>query len=101
MDSTKRIQLLSNTEVDELYARPEFMPTNSDFISRSIHRNVMRLGSSAIQKLAIYFILQLGYFKAKQQFSTSLEDVKDDVKFIVGTYYSESVLDVAHRAFIP
>jgi TnpA family transposase len=91
MDSTKRIQLLSNTEVDELYARPEFNAHEQRlyFTLNPSERDALRQFSNT--KTRIYFILQLGYFKAKQQFfNFSLEDVKDDVKFIVGTYYSES-----------
>ena len=42
-------------------------------------------------KTRIYFILQLGYFKARQQlFNFSLDEVISDVLFIVSTYYSES-----------
>ncbi|QRG81468.1 DUF4158 domain-containing protein [Vibrio diabolicus] len=91
MDSTKRIQLLSNTEVDELYARPEFNSHEQRlyFTLNPSERDALRQFSNT--KTRIYFILQLGYFKAKQQFfNFSLEDVKDDVKYIVGTYYSES-----------
>lgn len=42
-------------------------------------------------KTRIYFILQTGYFKAKQQFfNFSLDEASNDVQFIVRTYYSES-----------
>lgn len=91
MDSTKRIQLLSNTEVDELYAKPAFNAHEQRlyFTLNPSERDALRQFSNT--KTRIYFILQLGYFKAKQQFfNFSLEDVKDDVKFIVDTYYSES-----------
>ena len=91
MENTKRIQLLSNTEVEELYARPEFNSHEQRlyFTLTQSERNALTQFSNT--KTRIYFILQLGYFKAKQQFfSFSLEDVKNDVQFILGTYYSES-----------
>ncbi|MFC1347751.1 MAG: Tn3 family transposase, partial [gamma proteobacterium symbiont of Clathrolucina costata] len=91
MDSSKRIQLLSHTEVNELYARPEFNTHEQQlyFTLNPSERDALTQFSNT--KTRLYFILQLGYFKAKQQFFTfSLEDVKDDVRFIVITYYGES-----------
>jgi hypothetical protein len=91
MDSSKRIQLLSHTEVNELYARPEFNTHEQQlyFTLNPSERDALTQFSNT--KTRLYFILQLGYFKAKQQFFTfSLKDVKDDVRFIVITYYGES-----------
>ena len=39
----------------------------------------------------VYFILQLAYFKAKQQFfKFNFEDVIDDVKYIITHYYDNT-----------
>ena len=91
MENNKRIHLLSSTEVEELYARPEFnayeqrlyfTPNQSERAALAQHSNI---------KTRIYCILQLGYFKAKQQFfNFSLDDVSNDVQFIVSTYYSDT-----------
>lgn len=86
----KRIQLLSDTEIEELYSRPEF----------NIHEQQLYFTLTASERTAltqfsntrtrIYFILQLGYFKARQQFfNFSLDEVISDVLFIVSNYYSE------------
>lgn len=91
MDSSKRIQLLSNEEVDELYAKHEFNAHEQRhyFTLNPTERDALRQFSST--KTRIYLIMKLGYFKAKQQFfNFSLKDIKDDVQLIVGTYYSES-----------
>lgn len=71
MDGTKRIQLISSSEVEELYAQPEFNVHEQHlyFTLTQSERTALALLSNT--KTRIYFILQLGYFKAKQHFSTS------------------------------
>lgn len=44
----------------------------------------------------VYFILQLGYFKAKQQFfNFNFESARNDVKFILRTYYNNKKLTLS------
>jgi hypothetical protein len=44
----------------------------------------------------VYFILQLGYFKAKQQFfNFNFESARNDVKFILRTYYNKKKLTLS------
>ncbi len=93
MENTKRIHLLSSAEVEALYARPEFNTHEQRlyFTPNQVERTALAQFSNT--KTRIYFILQLGYFKAKQQFfNFSLDEVSNDVQFIVRTYYSESIL---------
>ena len=89
MESIERIQLLSSTGVEELYTRPDF----------NAHEQCLYFSLSTAERTAleqfrntqtrIHFILQLGYFKAKQQFfNYSLDEVSADVEYIVATYYS-------------
>jgi hypothetical protein len=93
MENTKRIHLLSSTEIEELYAQPVFNTHEQRlyFTLNQVERTALAQFSNT--KTRIYFILQLGYFKAKQQFfNFSLDEVSNDVQFIVTTYYKESVL---------
>ena len=93
LENNKRIHLLSSTEVEALYARPEFNTHEQRlyFTPNQVERTALAQFSNT--KTRIYFILQLGYFKAKQQFfNFSLDEVSNDVQFIVRTYYSESIL---------
>ena len=84
MTNIKRISLLSETEINDLYARPEF---NHD--ERKLYFTINELERDALKhysnvRTRVYFILQLGYFKAKQQFfKFSFEDVRDDVEYIL------------------
>lgn len=91
MENIERIQLLSSTEVEELYSRPEF----------NAHEQCLYFSLSPAERAAleqfrntrtrIHFILQLGYFKAKQQFfNFSFDEVSSDVQYIVATYYSDA-----------
>ena len=68
MEGTKRIYLLSNTEVEELYARPEFNAHERRLYFTLTQSERTALAQFSNTKTRIYFILQLGYFKAKQQF---------------------------------
>ena len=80
----KRIQLLSDTEVEELYARPEFSSNE-----KALYFSLNKSEQSALQcyanlKTRVYFILQLGYFKTTQQFfSFDFEEVKNDTQLHV------------------
>jgi len=91
LENNKRIHLLSSTEVEELYARPEFNAYEQRLYFTLNQSERAALAQHSNIKTRIYFILQLGYFKAKQQFfNFSLDDVSNDVQFIVSTYYSDT-----------
>lgn len=91
MEKIERIQLLSNTEVEELYARPEFNPHEQALYFSLTPAERALLEGFRNTQTRIHFILQMGYFKAKQQFFTfSLDEVRSDVQYIVATYYSNA-----------
>ncbi len=91
MEKIERIQLLSNTEVEELYARPEFNPHEQALYFSLTPAERALLEGFRNTQTRIHFILQMGYFKAKQQFFTfSLDEVRSDAQYIVATYYSNA-----------
>ena len=90
----KRIDLLPQAEIDDLYERPVFNDeekllyftlTKTESISAMRYTNV---------RTRLYFILQLGYFKAKQQFySFHIDEVIEDAAFVNNIYLNgESIL---------
>lgn len=90
LENNNRIQLLSGTEVEELYSRPEFNIHEQRlyFTLTQSERDALTQFSST--KTRIFFILQLGYFKAKKQFfNFTLDDVRHDVQYITNIYYSD------------
>lgn len=84
MTNIKRIYILSEAEIADIYSRPEFSSAERElyFAMNPIELDALNQYSAA--KTRIYFILQLAYFKAKQQFFTfKFEDVKNDVNHIL------------------
>src|SRR5680860_1857947 len=87
MENNKRIQLLSDTEVEDLYALPEFNAAEQSLYFTLSKSEQIALNRYNNVKIKIYFILQLGYFKAKRQFfNFSLEEVKKNTKYIIKEY---------------
>ncbi len=94
----ERIQLAPEVEVTELYLRPSFTEleklqyftlTKHEKEALSYHHNI---------KTRLFFILQTGYFRAKQQFfDFKLEEVNDDVSFIVDMYLQGQKVYARHK----
>lgn len=83
----KRINLLSKAEIDDLYSLPQFslVERRHYFSFNKEEMDVINLYKNI--KTRLYFMLQLGYFKATQQFyDFSFEDVKADAKFVARSY---------------
>ena len=64
----KRLQLLSSTEVEELYARSKFNAHERRLYFTLSKPKRAALAHQTDTKTRVFFILQLGYFKAKQLF---------------------------------
>ncbi len=82
----KRINLLSKAEIEDLYSLPQFNLNERRhyFIFNKSEQDALSLYKNV--RTSLYFILQLGYFKANQQFySFNFEDVKADAKFVAQT----------------
>ncbi len=99
MEKIAHIQLLSHTEVADLYARPEFSPDEQEiYFSVSNKSEQIALDQNASIRTRVYFILQLGYFKATQQFfNCNFEDVNEDTQFILRTFCNEAELVLSGR----
>ena len=80
MEITKRIQLLTDAEISDLYDRPEFTLNERELFFTLSLLEQQALDRYHTTRLRVYFILQLGYFRAKQQFfSFHFEDAVDEV----------------------
>ena len=81
----------SSAEVEALYARPHFNAVEQRLYFTLSKQEHTALARHTHIRTRVYFILQLGYFKAKQQvFNFSFDDVTDDTRFILNTYYGET-----------
>lgn len=84
MDELKRIQLLTDVEISDLYDLPAFNVEERELFFTLNQAEEKALSQYKNARTRVYFILQLGYFKAKQQFfSINFEVIPDDVNFIL------------------
>ena len=87
-DPGKRLKILTDSEIRELYDLPEF---NSE--ERAQYFALSQAEESVLSSLRsirskIYFILQLGYFKAKKMFFVfSYREVEEDIEYILHKYF--------------
>lgn len=89
MENVKRLQLLTESEVADLYECPIFTQADrADFFDLNQPETVALAGYHN-RRTKVYFILQLGYFKAKQQFfQFAFEQVTEDTRYILETHFN-------------
>ncbi len=86
----KRLIILSSAEIDALYGRPRFtQQERAEYFALSDSEKAA-LGQLHSLKSRVFFILQLGYFKARCMFFLfSLRDVEEDVAYIRERYFPD------------
>ena len=88
MTNIKRLYLLSESEVENLYARPDFNSAEQELYFSMNQIEIEALSHYATMKTKVSFILQLAYFKAKHQFyNFSFEEVQSDVEYIQSNFF--------------
>jgi hypothetical protein len=88
MIEKNRLQLLTEPEIDDFYTRPEFNSGERELYFAMSQQEVDALRQYSATKTQIAFMLQLAYFKAKQQFfAFTFEEARDDVAYLTTKYY--------------
>ena len=91
--SQRRLNILGDDEIEALYERPRFTPDERVqyfALSPVEHETVQDLRSVKSQT---YFVLQLGYFKAKALFFTfDLHDVQEDLQYIMAHHFPQQAI---------
>jgi hypothetical protein len=84
----KRLKILGDDEIKALYQRPHFTPEERrEYFSFSPEELTAMEQLHSI-KSRIYYLLQLGYFKARHLFFRfSLVEVTEDIKYITEKYF--------------
>ncbi len=92
-DSYKRLHIISANEVAALYDLPGFTSEDqAHFFSLSAHERAV-LPQMHTYTSRIFFILQLGYFKAVRKFFVfNLDEVVQDVTWIQQTHFLDRKL---------
>ena len=92
----KRIQLLSEKQITELYARPKFNADEQKLYFSITQKEHKVLDNYITIKAKLFFILQLGYFKAMQNFfKFYFADVVEDAKFLLQTYFGDKPIKLS------
>lgn len=87
----KRLRILGEDEIEALYGRPRFTPEEREqfFALAPPEQALLQEFRSAPSQVS--FILQLGYFKAKQLFFTfAPQEVEADVQYILARYFPQA-----------
>jgi uncharacterized protein DUF4158 len=83
-----RLKILSADEIDALYARPRFTPEERDEYFALSAQEKAALGQLHSLKSKMFFILQLGYFKARRMFFVfGLKDAPADAAYVRDKYF--------------
>src|SRR5713226_270409 len=88
----KRLHILDNEEIEALYGRPCFTEDDRTHMFTLAQPEKDLLASFPHLPIQLYFLLQLGYFKAKQLFFTfTFDDVVEDVTYLLERYFPETL----------
>ena len=86
----RRLRILTDEELDALYNRPCFSEEERAeyFALTSVELALVRSLRGASSQVA--FLLQLGYFKAKQRFfAINFDELADDVSYLLAHYFPQ------------
>ena len=87
----KRLHILNDEEIEALYGRPCLTGDEQSDVFTLTQPEKDLLASFTQVLLQVYFLLQLGYFKAKQMFFTfTFDDVIEDVTYLLERYFPET-----------
>lgn len=92
-NEVRRLKVLSNAEVDGLYSLPVFDHSDrADYFS--MDENVKKFVFSLRKfESRVYFILLLGYFRAKPLIHNfSADDVSEDLNYVLSKYFNDKKL---------
>jgi hypothetical protein len=82
MKEQKRLRILGDDEIEAIYGRPRFTPEERIQYFSLSQAEAELLTELRSVKSQTYFVLQLGYFKAKHLFFTfDLNEVEPDMQF--------------------
>src|SRR6266576_3644267 len=99
MTNLKRIYLLPEAEIADLYARPIFNQNEQRLYFELTQAELDIMGQFGTVRTKVHFILQLAYFKAKNQFFTfTFDGVRGDVDYVLAKFFKKT--DVAFQGNI-
>ena len=90
----KRLKILGADEIEAIYGRPRFTHEERvHYFSLAQPEKALLVALRSVKSRA-YFVLQLGYFKAKQLFFTfDLHEVEADLQYVLEQHFDNGKLD--------
>jgi len=86
----RRLKILGNDEIEALYERPHFTPEEQKEYFLLSPKELTAMEQLHSIKSRIYYLLQLGYFKARHLFFRfNLREVTEDVRYIIEQYFPD------------
>jgi Domain of unknown function (DUF4158) len=91
MTNLKRLYLLPEAEIADLYARPVFNENEQQLYFELTQVELDTLVQFGTLRTKVHFMLQLAYFKAKNQFFTfTFDDVRADVDYVLTKFFKKT-----------
>jgi exonuclease VII large subunit len=89
MKEQKRLRILGDDEIEAIYGIPRFTPDERiQYFSLSQREKELLVELRSV-KSQTYFVLQLGYFKARHLFFTfDLDEVEQDMQFVLSQHFN-------------
>ena len=85
------LQILDTEEIEDLYSIPDFAPEDRITFFTLAPEEFILMGTYRGVSSRVFFVLQLGYFKAKHQFFLfSFEKQAADTAFILKKYFPKA-----------
>ncbi|MDP2544694.1 DUF4158 domain-containing protein [Photobacterium damselae subsp. piscicida] len=83
-----RLNILTQSEIQDYFGFPRFTQEDREYYFNLTNSEVSLIEEKWLLSSKIYFVLQLGYFKAKRMFFRfDAEEVVNDTSHIFGTYF--------------
>jgi len=93
LSKTKRLRILTETETNDLYSRPQLTEEERISLFELNHEEQKILTSNIENATKVDAIIRFGYFRKKQQFfSFDLDEVSEDVNHIIQRYFESVTL---------
>src|SRR5665648_305352 len=94
MDNSRRLTILTNQEIEALYGLPCFDDEERSFYFDLSPAESLVFKDILNRSVAVHFVLQCGYFKAKRRFFTYTQEVvQNDVSYILQRYFPDRALN--------
>jgi len=94
-----RLSILTQSEIQDYFGIPRLTQEDREYYFELADNEVKLIGENWPLNSKLYFVLQLGYFKAKRMFfSFDAKEVDNDVAYIIGAYFP---YDANHEFKVP